>query len=142
MAFSIKPGRPGLFHKEDNALRQSGPIYRQYGRGQSCPDGWINLDASPTLCLPSARLGSESSSRGAVELARSVIGRSAHLWMWDESSLAAALDKTGFVNIRRCSFGDCTDGNFRLVEDAGRFYDANDGVEECGKEAMKPEGHS
>jgi hypothetical protein len=49
------------------------------------------------------------------------------------SSLAAALDKTGFVIIRRCRFGDCKDGNFRLVEDAGRFYDANDGVEECGK---------
>jgi hypothetical protein len=92
--------------------------------------------------MRSARLGSESASRGPVELARSLIGRSAHLWMWDESSLAAALDKTGFVNIRRCRFGDCKDGNFRLVEDAGRFYDANDGVEECAMEAMKPEGHS
>jgi hypothetical protein len=62
--------------------------------------------------------------------------------MWDKNSLAAALDKTGFVNIRRCRFGDCKDGNFRLVEDADRFYDANGGVEECGMDAMKPEGHS
>ena len=29
MAFFIKPGRPGLFRKEDNTLRQSGPIYLQ-----------------------------------------------------------------------------------------------------------------
>ena len=89
-----------------------------------------------------ARLGSGEASRGPLELARSLIGRSSHLWMWDESSLAAALDKTGFVNITRCRFGDCKDGNFRLVEDAGRFYDANDGVEECAMEAMKPEEHS
>jgi len=224
-------------------LPQSDPIYLQYGCGQSCPDGWVNFDASPTLRLQrllgigrlfqrgatvfpaavrfgdivqglpladgsvrgiyashvlehlsyadfwtaldhtfgllepggifrlvvpdlkiraqkylerlkmeqaeanswfmrSARLGSESSSRGPVALARSVLGRSTHLWMWDEISLAAALDKTGFVAIRRCRFGDCRDEKFRLVEDAGRFYDAEDGVEECAMEAMKPERHS
>ena len=224
-------------------MRQPGPIYLQYGCGQSCPDGWINFDASPTLRLQrlpvigrlfkrgttvfpasvrfgdivhglpiadgsvqgiyashvlehlsyadfwtaldrtfrllrpggifrlvvpdlksraqkylerlesgqaeanswfmrATRLGSESSSRGPVELARSLIGRSAHLWMWDETSLAVALDKTGFVAIHRCRFGDCKDEEFRLVEDAGRFYDVNDGVEECAMEAMKPEGPS
>ena len=224
-------------------MRHSGPIYLQYGCGQSCPDSWINFDASPTLRLQrlpgigrlfkqgatvfpasvrfgdivqglpipdgsvqgiyashvlehlsyadfwtaldhtfrllrpggifrlvvpdlksraqkyieqletgqaaanswfmrSAQLGSESSSRGLLELARGWFGRSSHLWMWDENSLAAALDKTGFVGIRRCRYGDCKDGNFRLVEDASRFYDANDGVEECAMEAMKPEGHS
>jgi SAM-dependent methyltransferase len=224
-------------------LRQPGPIYLQYGCGQSCPNGWINFDASPTLRLQrlpvigrlfkrgttvfpasvrfgdivhglpiadgsvhgiyashvlehlsyadfwkaldhtfrllrpggifrlvvpdlksrtqkyldrlesgqieanswfmrATRLGSESSSRRALELARGLIGRSAHLWMWDEASLATALDKTGFINTRRCQFGDCKDEKFRLVEDAGRFYDANDGVEECAMEAMKPEGNS
>jgi hypothetical protein len=87
-----------------------------------------------------ARLGSESSSRGPAELARSLVGRSAHLRMWDEISLAAALDKAGFVDIRRCRFGDRKDGNFRLVEDAGCFYDAKDGIEECTMEAMKPAG--
>jgi len=227
----------------DSALPQSGPIYVQYGCGQSCPDGWINFDASPTLRLQrlpfigrwfsrgttvfpdavrfgdivkglpipdgsvrgiyashvlehlsyaefwtaldhtfrllrpggifrlvvpdlkiraqqyierldsgqaeanawfmrAAHLGLESPPRGLAAFARSTFGRSAHLWMWDESALAAALDKTGFVNIRRCYFGDCSDEKFRLVEDAGRFYDANGGVEECGMEAMKPEGRS
>jgi hypothetical protein len=43
-------------------------------------------------------------------------------------------------DIRRCRCGDCKDGNFRLVEDAGRFYDADDVVEECAMEAMKPRG--
>ena len=224
-------------------MQQASAIYVQYGCGQSCPDGWINFDASPTLRLQrlagigrlfkrgttvfpdgvrfgdivkglpitdgsvqgiygshvlehlsyadfwtaldhtfrllrpggifrlvvpdlksraqkyieqletgqaeanswfmrSARLGSDSSSRGLLELARGWFGRSAHQWMWDEISLAAALDKTGFVDIRRCRFGDCKDGNFRLVEDVGRFYDTNDGVEECGMEALKPAGRS
>ena len=91
--------------------------------------------------MRSARLGSEGASRGPAELARSLTGRSTHLWKGDENSLAAALDKTGFVDIRRCPVDDCKDGKFRLVEDAGRFYDANDGVEECGMEDMKPEGH-
>jgi hypothetical protein len=92
--------------------------------------------------MRSTRLGSEGSPHGPVELARSLIGCSAHLWMWDENSLTAALDKTGFVDIRRCRFGDRKDGNFRLVEDAGCFYDAKDGVEECTMEAMKPAGRS
>jgi SAM-dependent methyltransferase len=227
----------------DSTLRQSGPIYVQYGCGQSSPDGWINFDASPTLRLQrlpfigrlfkrgtavfpaavrygdivrglpipdgsvqgiyashvlehlsyaefwtaldhtfrllapggifrlvvpdlkiraqqyierieagqaeanawfmrAAHLGLESPPRRLAAFAHSTFGRSAHLWMWDESSLAAALDKTGFVNIRRCRFGDCQDEKFRLVEDAGRFYDAHDGVEECGMQAMKSEGHS
>jgi hypothetical protein len=51
MAFFNKPGGPGLFRKEDNTLRQSGPIYLQYGCSQSYPDSWINFDTSPTLRL-------------------------------------------------------------------------------------------
>jgi hypothetical protein len=92
--------------------------------------------------MRSERLESKGSSGGPLGLARSVIGRSTHRWMWDEISLAAALDKAGFVAIRRSRFGDGKVEKFRLVEDAGRFYDAIDGVEECAVEAMRPEGHS
>jgi SAM-dependent methyltransferase len=242
-AFFSKPAVPGGLRKVDSTLRQSGPIYVQYGCGQSCPDGWVNFDASPTLRLQllpligrlfkrgttvfpasvrfgdivrglpiaegsvqgiyashvlehlsyadfwtaldhtfrllapggifrlvvpdlkiraqqyierlesgqaeanawfmrAAHLGLENPPRGLVAFARSTLGRSAHLWMWDEKSLAAALGEAGFVDIRRCRFGDCQDEKFRLVEDAGRFYDANDGIEECGMEAMKPKGPS
>ena len=41
--------------------------------------------------------------------------------MWDYYTLATELEQAGFVNIRRCVFGDCVDEKFRLVEDEGRF---------------------
>ena len=42
-----------------------------------------------------------------VRSLRKVFGNSAHLWMWDEPSMRSALERTGFVNARRCSFNDC-----------------------------------
>lgn len=83
-------------------------------------------------------LGREGSVRGMGPRLRQMFGRSAHLWMWDEQSLANALRKTGFTGIRRCRFGDCADAAFRQVEEEGRFYDAQAGIEECAMEAVKP----
>jgi SAM-dependent methyltransferase len=224
-------------------LPQALPIYVQYGCGQSCPAGWVNFDASPTLRLQrlpvlgplfkrggtvfpegvrygdivkglpipdgsvqgiyashvlehlayaevstalehtfrllkpggifrlvvpdlkiraqkylerqaagqadantwfmrSVRLGLERPARGPLQRARSLFGHSAHLWMWDQASLTTALGTAGFTAVRRCRLGDCADDNFRLVEDAGRFYDTEDGVEECAMEAIKPRGTS
>lgn len=220
-------------------MKPSEAVYVQYGCGQSCPDGWINFDASPTLRLQrlpvvgrifqrdgvvfptgvrfgdivqglpiadasvrgvyashvlehlsyadfwialdrtfrmlrpggifrlvvpdlkaraekyielnrqgdaeanswfmhNSHLGLENRPRGLGALARNIFGHSAHLWMWDEASLAAALRKVGFTAIRRCRFGDCADAAFRRVEEAGRFHDDHAGVEECGMEAVKP----
>jgi SAM-dependent methyltransferase len=84
-------------------------------------------------------LGREAPLRGMWPRLRQIFGKSAHLWMWEEKSLAAALRKAGFTGIRRCRFGDCTDAAFRQVEDADRFHDAQAGIEECGMEAIKPE---
>jgi SAM-dependent methyltransferase len=220
-------------------LNASNPIYVQYGCGLSCPDGWINFDASPTLRLqrlPSigrlfrsdatvfpagvrygdivkglpvanasvqgiyashvlehlsyadfwtaldntfrllrpggifrlvvpdleARaqkyirevelghaeanawlmrttgLGQEHRPRTLKALLGGMFGGSRHLWMWDQQSLAAALEKTGFDSIRRCRFGDCDDEAFRSVENPDRFYDSNAGIEECAMQATKP----
>jgi SAM-dependent methyltransferase len=83
-------------------------------------------------------LGREDRLRGVGPLLRQTFGRSAHLWMWDETSLSAALRKAGFTGIRRCQFGDCVDAAFRQVEDADRFHDAAAGIEECAMEAIKP----
>jgi predicted SAM-dependent methyltransferase len=49
------------------------------------------------------------------------LATSAHGWMWDSSSLARALNEHGFHDVRRCSFGDCEDPMFALVEDIRRF---------------------
>lgn len=88
--------------------------------------------------MRAAGLGAESRSRGAAALARATFGNSAHLWMWDGRAMAAALRQAGFVDIRRCRFNDCADAAFRAVEDAGRFLDAGEGLEECAMEARKP----
>jgi Methyltransferase domain len=220
-------------------VKRSQPFYVQYGCGLSCPSGWLNFDASPTLRLQTlpiigglfrhgtavfpqgvlygdivkglpvaegsvqgvyashvlehlsyadfwtalqhtfrmlqpggifrlvvpdlkarakkyiaevelghaeasarfmraAHLGLEQRPRGLSALMRSALGNSAHLWMWDEHSMTAALKKTGFTNIRRCRFGDCKDDAFRRVEDADRFYDSVVAAEECAMEAIKP----
>jgi predicted SAM-dependent methyltransferase len=83
-------------------------------------------------------LGLEHRRKSLEEWARSVLGNSAHLWMWDELSMTAALEKTGFTEIRRCHFNDSRDDAFRLVEERGRFIDETTGQEECAMEATKP----
>jgi SAM-dependent methyltransferase len=87
-------------------------------------------------------LGIEKRRRGLEALARNSFGNSAHLWMWDEKSMSAALQKVGFIGVRRCRFNDCADQAFRKVEDFSRFYSADDGIEECGMETIKPEARS
>jgi Methyltransferase domain len=69
-------------------------------------------------------LGYERRARGLAGLAYQVLRTSAHLWMWDERSLAQALQDHGFVRVRRCYFGDCEDAMFSYVEERGRFEKA------------------
>jgi hypothetical protein len=67
------------------------------------------------------QLGAEHSRRSVQLRLATAFGNGAHLWMWDYWTLAAELEQAGFVNIRRCVFGDCGDEKFRLVEDEARF---------------------
>lgn len=69
-------------------------------------------------------LGVEHRPRGIKALLTSYLGNSVHLWMWDFKSLANELTTIGFVEIRRCKFGDSSDPMFALVEDAERFVNA------------------
>ena len=74
--------------------------------------------------LRATYLGSEIRQRGLAGLARKLFNTSAHLWMWDETSLTHALRDHKFDRIRRCRFGDCEDTMFSLVEDRSRFDNA------------------
>jgi SAM-dependent methyltransferase len=73
--------------------------------------------------LEGSYLGREARARGLVGRLREVLGGSAHLWMWDELSFRKELEDAGFVDIRRCAFGDAGDPMFARVEDRGRFVD-------------------
>jgi SAM-dependent methyltransferase len=74
--------------------------------------------------LRETTLGYERRERGLIGFARKLLNTSAHLWMWDEGSMTQALREHGFLQIRRCRFGDCEDSMFSLVEERGRFENA------------------
>jgi len=94
-------------------------------------------DAASTF-LRSAHLGREQRPRTPLQYLRHLIGGSMHLWMWDEYSISAELQRAGFVNVRRCQFGDSPDPMFAKVEDRGRFFDEHHKITECAIEAKKP----
>jgi SAM-dependent methyltransferase len=96
-----------------------------------------NVDASAWL-MQTAGIGVEHRNRSLEGIVRLILGNSAHLWMWDEKSITAALEKAGFVDVRRCQFNDSTDDAFRLVEDFDRFFDRSAQLAECAMEARKP----
>jgi SAM-dependent methyltransferase len=81
-------------------------------------------------------LGRETRPRGLMGNVRSIFGGSDHLWMWDEASMRREIERVGFVEIRRASFGDSPDPMFSAVEDPARFID--DGVVEIAFDAKKP----
>jgi SAM-dependent methyltransferase len=79
-----------------------------------------NPDASVRF-MQESYLGTKQRKRGLRGLIVYSLGNSAHLWMWDEKSMAKKLAEHGFKDIRRVSFGDAEDPRFNDVEEEGRF---------------------
>jgi hypothetical protein len=94
-------------------------------------------DASAAF-MRCTRLGLERRPRGLLGALRGHLGNAAHLWMWDEPSLARALREAGFGAIRRCAFSDGEDPMFREVEDEDRFVDRATGMAELAMECRRP----
>src|ERR1700730_17321055 len=124
----LKPG--GIFRLIVPDLEARARIYLQ-----KLESG--DVDAN-TWLMRTAGIGIERRDRSLEGIARLVLGNSAHLWMWDEKSIAAALRKAGFVGVRRCHFNDSSDAAFQLVEDPGRFFDQSAQLRECAMGAHKP----
>jgi hypothetical protein len=82
-------------------------------------------------------LGRERRAAGLSARLREALGNSAHLWMWDEPSIAGELAAAGFTAIRRCEIGDSGLPIFDAVEDAARFHDPDLDIRECAMEARK-----
>jgi hypothetical protein len=61
---------------------------------------------------------------------RRLFGNSRHRWMWDQKSLTEVLRKSGFHEIRSCTYGD--NPIFEAVENRDRYQDS------VGLEAVKP----
>jgi SAM-dependent methyltransferase len=86
--------------------------------------------------LQSTLLGDETRAMSVSGMIRDLLGNSAHRWMFDFAGMRARLLKTGFIEVRRCSFGDAKHPAFRDVEEWERFFD-ND-APELAIEAVKP----
>lgn len=69
-------------------------------------------------------LGIESRPKTVLGRLKESLGNSRHLWLWDHQSAIAELEKAGFVEVRRCEFGDSPIAAFDLVEAEDRFNDA------------------
>ncbi|WP_293374305.1 methyltransferase domain-containing protein [Nevskia sp.] len=80
----------------------------------------VSSDASHEF-MENSFLGKRRRARGIAGFIGDWLGNSAHLWMWDEKSMAARLAQHGFVSIRRARFGDAADPMFNAVEDESRF---------------------
>jgi predicted SAM-dependent methyltransferase len=80
--------------------------------------------AANSFFLDETSLGRKERLRGLSELVYAWLETSAHKWMWDSLSLARTLEEHRFTGIRECSFGDCEDPVFALVEDPARFEHA------------------
>lgn len=87
-----------------------------------------------TELMRSTMLGIEEEEPGAFGMLKRFLGRSRHLWMWDERSLTEALKGAGFQSVRRCRFGDAAHPAFAELENEGRFFE--DGNPELALEAI------
>lgn len=74
--------------------------------------------------MKSTSLGRVKKTKGFFGFAKSYLGNSNHLWMWDFKSIEQELITTGFVDIRKCAVRDSVDPKFNDVEDSQRFMDA------------------
>jgi SAM-dependent methyltransferase len=99
--------------------------------------GCASPDAA-TQFIRSTLLGHESRPRTPMQYLRHLLGGSMHLWMWDFPSMSAELSRAGFVDIRKCEFGDASDPMFAKVENKERFFDESLSLAECAIEAHRP----
>jgi len=95
------------------------------------------IEKTRPIAMRASHLGIECRPKTVLERARHMFGGYAHLWMWDEYSISAALDQAGFVNIRRCDFGDSSDPMSAKVEDLA-FHNTERDIRECAVEPFKP----
>lgn len=89
-----------------------------------------------------AHLGKRTRSTSLPARVATVFGNADHLWMWDYPSMSEALERQGFVEVRRAAFGDSTEPRFADVEDRSRWEEPGfegEGVIPClGVECRKP----
>ncbi|HZD90704.1 MAG TPA: methyltransferase domain-containing protein [Pseudolabrys sp.] len=124
----LKPG--GVFRLVVPDLQVRAARYlEKLARGERGANDWL---------MRASGLGRASRPRTPLEMLRAAIGNSHHQWMWDQAAMTAALQRAGFVAVRRCRLHDSGHPAFRLVEQPDRFHDPGEDLEECAMEARTP----
>ena len=82
--------------------------------------------------LKNTSIGIEKRPKGVIEIIRSIIGNSSHLWMWDYKGISYELEKAGYVSISRAFYNDSHIKDFNDVEEFVRWNDS------LGFECQKP----
>lgn len=88
------------------------------------------------IFLNKCHLGRRNQVRGVVGRIKATLGNSAHLWMYDGELMSHLLHEAGFINVKRCDFGDAKQLYWGQVEERSRFEDG--GNRELAFQAMKP----
>ena len=103
------------------------------GNGFSSPSCLKYGDIAKGLPVPD---GVSRSIKGITRQVRLALGHSRHHWMWDYPAMRDAMEKAGFVDVRRCDLGDADDPMFADVERADRYNTR--GIPEVGVQGRKP----
>ena len=73
--------------------------------------------------IDSIVMGNKNMNKSLFSKIKSFFGHTKHLWMYDYSSLNHELIKAGFINIKKCNYGDSAITIFSEVEEQDRFFD-------------------
>ena len=116
-------------------LKDGGPFRFVLPDLESIIKGYTNAESEDRAIkfMTNTLLGSKRRNRSLSGFLRDWWGGSKHLWMWDYESIKKELMNAGFSEIRRAQFGDSDAGDFKDVEDEGRWTGCL-GVE-CKKDA-------
>lgn len=82
-----------------------------------------NQAMAALVFMEKSGLGRKLHSRSLIGRLRTVIGNSAHHWLWDFKSIKFELSAVGFSNIRRAFYGDSEITQFHDVEEINRWQD-------------------
>lgn len=126
--------------KNSFRIFQPGGIFRRvvsdlFWRAKDYVDHVGDIEATDLL-QRRLHFKSTESPQGIEGRLLAVFGLSMHQWMYDEALMCNFLQKAGFINVRRCSFGDCEDEWFSRVELENCFI--SNGFCELAMECRKP----
>jgi predicted SAM-dependent methyltransferase len=96
-----------------------------------------NVDNDANKFMESLGCVNKNENLDIISKLRFLFGGSRHRWMYDDESLKNELTEAGFINIRKCEFGDSGSEIFSEVEDEDRFHSKSGKFKEIAFHCLK-----